>query len=79
MQKDFHYYIINALVNGNCGRRKVSMVSCHSKPDLLTDKIRPYYHQVIVVKNKPHRKHLSSSLDLVTTYEEIRANSFKKC
>jgi len=26
-----------------------------------------------VVKNKPHRKHLSGSSDLVTTYEEIRA------
>jgi type II restriction enzyme len=26
-----------------------------------------------VVKNKPYRKHLSSSSDLVTTYEEIRA------
>ncbi len=26
-----------------------------------------------MVKNKPHRKHLSSSSDLVTTYEEIRA------
>jgi len=26
-----------------------------------------------VAKNKPHRKHLSSSSDLVTTYEEIRA------
>ncbi|MBM4141040.1 MAG: restriction endonuclease [Nitrospira sp.] len=29
--------------------------------------------KVIVVKNKPHRKHLSGSSDLVTTYEEIRA------
>jgi type II restriction enzyme len=27
----------------------------------------------IVAKTKPHRKHLSSSSDLVTTYEEIRA------
>jgi hypothetical protein len=27
----------------------------------------------IVAKNKPHRKHLSNSSDLVTTYEEIRA------
>lgn len=26
-----------------------------------------------MVKNKPHRKHLSGSSDLVTTYEEIRA------
>ena len=26
-----------------------------------------------MAKNKPHRKHLSSSSDLVTTYEEIRA------
>jgi hypothetical protein len=26
-----------------------------------------------VAKNKPHRKHLSNSSDLVTTYEEIRA------
>lgn len=56
--------------------RKMSMVSCHSKPDFLTDVIRPYYHQFIMVKKKPHRKHLSSSLDLVTTYKEIRANSF---
>lgn len=56
--------------------RKMSMVLCHSDPDLLTDIVRPYYHQVIVVKNKPHRKHLSSSLDFVTTYKEIRTNSF---
>ena len=26
-----------------------------------------------MAKNKPHRKHLSSGDDLITTYEEIRA------
>ena len=26
-----------------------------------------------MIKNKPYRKHLSGSSDLVTTYEEIRA------
>ena len=46
MQKDFHYYIFYALVSGNCGQRKMSMVSYHSNADLLTDIIHPYYHQV---------------------------------
>lgn len=33
----------------NCGQRKMSMVSCHSNPDLLTDTMCPYYHQVILI------------------------------
>src|SRR4030065_1736820 len=31
------------------------------------------YGEKIVAKSKPHRKHLSSGSDLITTYEEIRA------
>lgn len=27
----------------------------------------------MVAKSKPHRKHLTSGSDLITTYEEIRA------
>jgi len=38
-----------------------------------TKKVCLCLEEVIVVKNKPHRKHLSGSSDLVTTYEEIRA------
>ncbi len=63
MQKDFHYYIIYALVHGNCGRRKVIMVSYHSHPDLLTDIIRPC--KVIEIN------HFGSFKDAKQVFDEI--------